>query len=217
VTDGAGWSCLLRWRNAVRDDPRLSSIAKHVALNLSTYMRADGSCFPSVRRQALDTGRDRRTVQKALRELEEHGAMSSDPGGGRRNTTAYYANLCLSDWTEAQNEKSGDTPPLEVETWLDPETAAEMLKTAAVVPETAAVVKGNGGDTPPEVDSEGVQEILHQHRRPASGEVAAVEVGHDKQRELEQEHVAPGDYTRWLNANSDRLLRDVPGRRARGR
>lgn len=68
---------LYQWVAAVRTSA-LPSYARHILLNLATYMdKAGGSCFPSTRRQALDTGLQRATVEKYLKIALQEGFLSA--------------------------------------------------------------------------------------------------------------------------------------------
>lgn len=71
----------LAWMRAVRDSD-LESTMKHVLLTLGTRMDPDGgSCYPSTRTLAADTGLSRRTVEKHLRSAEERGWLRRERAG----------------------------------------------------------------------------------------------------------------------------------------
>ena len=53
----------------------LSHRAKTVYMYLKDRSNADGTCWPSVRRIAADLKLSRRTVQRALSDLEHHGFL----------------------------------------------------------------------------------------------------------------------------------------------
>jgi helix-turn-helix protein len=143
-----GYPIPVQWRRAVRDERgRLSPLAKHVAFNLAEYMNRRGWCNPGVDRLAADTGRDPRTVQRTLAELEQAGYLEIAAGGGRGRTNGYQAVLPV-----ASSENPGGTPPFEEE------TPAPMRETPAAVHKTPAVVQENPGHTPPEVVVEEVKE-----------------------------------------------------------
>ena len=56
-------------------DQELSHRAKTVYIYLKDRSNADGTCWPSVRRIAEDLKLSRRTVQRALADLERHGFL----------------------------------------------------------------------------------------------------------------------------------------------
>ena len=56
-------------------DQELSHRAKTVYMYLKDRSNADGTCWPSVRRIAEDLKLSRRTVQRALADLERHGFL----------------------------------------------------------------------------------------------------------------------------------------------
>ena len=94
--DGGGRGFRLRWTLAVRDDPRLPSATKHLALALATFMDAGGYCHPGVATLAAAMSVDPRTVQRQLRDdapLRELGYLTISRGGGRSNTHGYQATL----------------------------------------------------------------------------------------------------------------------------
>jgi hypothetical protein len=66
-----------------------------VLLALADHAKPDGSdCYPSVGRVAWMLGKDRRTVQRAFRELEELGLLRLiEPGGGKGNPGLYTIDL----------------------------------------------------------------------------------------------------------------------------
>ena len=56
-------------------DQELSHRAKTVYMYLKDRSNAGGTCWPSVRRIAADLKLSRRTVQRALTDLERHGFL----------------------------------------------------------------------------------------------------------------------------------------------
>ena len=68
----AGLNVILSIGNA---DQELSHRAKTVYMYLKDRSNADGTCWPSVRRIAEDLKLSRRTVQRALSDLEHHGFL----------------------------------------------------------------------------------------------------------------------------------------------
>jgi hypothetical protein len=85
----SGYSAVFRWRLALRDASDLPASAKATGFALSLYLDESGYAFPGVRRLASDTGRNRRTVQRALRTLEEANYLRTQKGGGRERTSRY--------------------------------------------------------------------------------------------------------------------------------
>lgn len=80
------------WWRALRSAP-VSPTARHVALALSTYMDRDGGeCFPAMSTLAKDTARSRRTVARAVSELDESGYLRVTSGGGRLPSGSYAPN-----------------------------------------------------------------------------------------------------------------------------
>jgi DNA-binding transcriptional MocR family regulator len=74
----------LTWTLLVRDTqmPRLSKL---LAFTLSTYMNADGQCYPGVTSLTSDLCASRRSVQLALRDLEARGLIKTSPRKGTSN------------------------------------------------------------------------------------------------------------------------------------
>jgi hypothetical protein len=66
---------------------RLSDSVRLVGWSLSTWMRPDGTAWPSVESIARRAGRNVRTVQRALRELQLLGLLSVHQ---RPGSTALY-------------------------------------------------------------------------------------------------------------------------------
>jgi hypothetical protein len=80
------------WWRAIRASD-LSPTARHVALNLSTYMNQEGGgAWPSMATLADDTGRSRAVVKRAIRELRDAGFLTVESGGGRRGDGGYVSN-----------------------------------------------------------------------------------------------------------------------------
>src|SRR5262252_9431742 len=63
----------LKWAREPR--PALGGAATSVLRDLADRADDSGVCWPKVRTIVEDTGLDRRTVQRALRRLEEHGLL----------------------------------------------------------------------------------------------------------------------------------------------
>lgn len=99
-----GLSPLFSWRSAIAsasgpEDHRggdgeavRGSTQRHVALTLSIHMSERGdSCFPGIARIARESSLSDRSVQRALRALEEGGWIAVDRGEGRDGTNLYSA------------------------------------------------------------------------------------------------------------------------------
>ena len=67
-------------------DQELSHRAKTVYMYLKDRSNADGTCWPSIRRIAEDLKLSRRTVQRALSDLEHHGFLERTPYSTTRGT-----------------------------------------------------------------------------------------------------------------------------------
>ena len=80
-------SPLFTWRSAVVAAADLTSAEKLTALVLSLHMNEVGdSCFPSVSTLVTKTSLSRRTVQYALRGLEENEWLVCEPGSGKKSS-----------------------------------------------------------------------------------------------------------------------------------
>jgi Helix-turn-helix domain len=98
----SGRSFLIQWRDALTASA-LSPPARHVGHVLTTHMnRQGGSCFPSTRLLAAETGYAPNTVAAAINELESEGFVRVARGGGRR-PNQYQAVL--------PNVSAGETKP----------------------------------------------------------------------------------------------------------
>jgi Helix-turn-helix domain len=145
----------VEWAVAVRDDPRPSANAKHVGLTLMTYMNPIGWCCPSRSTLAEKMSRDRKTVDRGLRELEEFGYLSITKGGGLKHPNEYQARrLPLAN--------GGTTPP---------NSGDATAETEAPVPEAVAPVPAKGGVVPPE------HGLNMKEHRAAAGSPEEVEPG----------------------------------------
>ena len=86
-----GRSALMEWRTTILAS-ELRWAARLVALVLSTHMDSNGaSCFPSVETIARESGLGRRSVQRALDELEAASLLERKRGGGRGKSSRYRA------------------------------------------------------------------------------------------------------------------------------
>jgi hypothetical protein len=74
----------LQWTLLVRGTP-MPRLSKLLAYTLSTYMNADGECYPAVARLATDLCACRRSVQLALRDLERRGLVETRLREGTSN------------------------------------------------------------------------------------------------------------------------------------
>ena len=95
-------------------DQELSHRAKTVYMYLKDRSNADGTCWPSVRRIAEDLKLSRRTVQRALSDLEHHGFLerTSHQGEGALSschegsvTMAHPEGLTLSEVLRQRKNK----------------------------------------------------------------------------------------------------------------
>lgn len=79
-----GKTFLIKWRDALAASD-LPPSARLVGFVLSIHMDAEGgSCFPSTRLLADETGLARNTVMGAVDELEDNGLLEVERGGGHR-------------------------------------------------------------------------------------------------------------------------------------
>jgi len=62
----------------VMQDPSLSLRAKGVYGLLATFARRDRTCFPSINTLSDYSGTGRRTIERALKELEEKGYVKKE-------------------------------------------------------------------------------------------------------------------------------------------
>lgn len=68
----------------------LSAAAANVLLILAAHTHKDWRCYPAVITIAKETGRNVRTVQRGLRELQRRGLIrQTEAGGGRGRATVY--------------------------------------------------------------------------------------------------------------------------------
>lgn len=133
-------------------DSDLPHRLKSVAVALAWWAADDGSrVFPSVERVAWDLGRDRRFVQRMMRQLEGLGVLirETDARGGRRRTTGYCMNLSALPARDPY-KTAACAPPFSKANGgagaaVSQETAVSVLETAVSVLETAVPVTGNGG------------------------------------------------------------------------
>jgi hypothetical protein len=118
------------WTRAVRDSD-LAPTVKLVGLIWGTYMNGDGRAYPSVTTIAARAGVGRRTVQRALRDLEGAGLLEPvNVAGGRGHAGEYRALKGVTgDALSSGKGVRGDT-----------------LSGAERAPQ--ATVKGVTGDTP---------------------------------------------------------------------
>jgi len=84
------------WRDALGDDPTLTSTGKLVGYALSTWMNGRGVCYPSRATIASRCSLSDRAVDKALTQLETRGYVEierSKGGNPRTGTNVYTATL----------------------------------------------------------------------------------------------------------------------------
>ena len=94
-------------------DDKLGPSAKLVFTYLCRCANRTGDCFPSVRVIGEGCGISKRTVQRALRELELAGAVAVEErylrcAGGRRRTTNVYRLNCVPALSGRKNAPEGD-------------------------------------------------------------------------------------------------------------
>jgi DNA-binding transcriptional MocR family regulator len=83
---------IVLWRRAVLAAHELRQAEKLVAFALAEHMNGEGrECWPSVARLAAMTAQDRRTVQRALRDLERNRWIQRAEGRGRGHSSRYAA------------------------------------------------------------------------------------------------------------------------------
>jgi DNA-binding transcriptional regulator YhcF (GntR family) len=84
------------WRDAVRDTPArdLDATAKHVAMTLSTWMNGRGRSYPGRRSIADGCSVSVKSVDRALKRLEDAGWVEVErTTGGKGRTNTYTATL----------------------------------------------------------------------------------------------------------------------------
>ena len=131
------------WRQALRADADVPAVPKSVGQALSYYVNPEGECWPGVDTIARDTGRHRRTVQRALRTLEVLGYVRTRKGGGRKHTSRYLIGF--------PNRNGDSATPL----------TADEAETAAESPKNVAESSVKGGGVPPELDRELERELVN--------------------------------------------------------
>ena len=68
----------MSWFESIYADERLSHRARAVYMYLRDRSDADGKCWPGIKRIASDLHLSRRTVQRALADLEQAGYIRRD-------------------------------------------------------------------------------------------------------------------------------------------
>ena len=99
------------WMNMVYAS-EMSSKAKLVAACLNSYMWQDKRAFPSLDRLAFETSMDRRSVQRALTELQGEGWLVKKPRRGESGASAPSA--WILSWpggTRPANSSEQSTEP----------------------------------------------------------------------------------------------------------
>lgn len=109
-----------RWRRAIIYDDALASSTKLVALVLHDFWGADGSCAPWGRRPESGAGPsaatlsklcgvNRRTIYRALAELEKRGWVSVTFRSRGRDTNRYIATLPAEKKTKRRRARKAVT------------------------------------------------------------------------------------------------------------
>ena len=95
ITDAAttaGWGMFSRVPQGAAADIRLTDAQVRVLVALCQYVDRYGAAFPAVETLALMSAQARRTVQRALRRLEQLGYVATLRGGvnGKKGTPSRY-------------------------------------------------------------------------------------------------------------------------------
>lgn len=122
--------------------PGLDPSSKLVLLSLADHANDDGESWPSLERLSERTGRDRRTVQRAVAALEARGLVEREPAKGVRSTRYRLLVQGRHDTTPT----GGTTPPLADE----PEVAPRRLRGGTTPPGGRHHATSRDGTTPPE-------------------------------------------------------------------
>jgi hypothetical protein len=131
---------LFRWRDAIVNST-LTPTQRFVALVLSLHMDREGdSCWPSLSTLAAETGLSRRTVIRALNDLDPDFLMRKRGGPGR-GPTRYTAVL--------PSDTPVTTRRAKVVTQATPGSDTHGTRGRPLGRQTAASLNG---DTPPEFD-----------------------------------------------------------------
>jgi hypothetical protein len=133
------------WRDAIRDSG-LDPTSRHVAHALSTWMDAQGFCYPGREKIAAGTGFSVRTVERAVQRLEAGGWLRVERGTGHRSNR-YHALLSIvasesrhNEWPAATTEsRSGDADDHSGDTGV----ARKRLKRESGAPTAAAPLSGS--------------------------------------------------------------------------
>jgi hypothetical protein len=116
--------------NAVFEHPEgLTHGERVVLLNLAHHADDTGLAWPSVETIAAECGMGRRTVQRALRRLEDVGWIKTDLGGDGPRQSSHY-------WVQRPAVRAAQGPPL---------TGAEQVTSKSGVGDAKGVVGGRKG------------------------------------------------------------------------
>jgi hypothetical protein len=118
-------SPLFTWRLAIASkDSDLPPTVRLAAHTLALHMNTDGgSCFPSIATLAAESGLSERSVQKAIRHLEDAGwlrvRLGGSPRGGRRRANTYQATFSNSylEKEAGEAQEDGNHRPLNELPW----------------------------------------------------------------------------------------------------
>lgn len=118
-----------------------------VLLALADFANDEGRCFPSVETLAEKSRMSERSVQRAVRAMEEAGFLSIEPGGGRHSANQYVIDV---DALRAISATKTDPvqPPTEPEnTPSDPELRGDNLTPLNPSGVTSTTFRGDTGVT----------------------------------------------------------------------
>lgn len=144
MDDGSNLSPLFTWRSALCESD-LPPTTRHVLLTLSLHMNErGGSCFPSSRILAAETGLTRRTVESHLRKAVALGWIEKAPQSRRSDGTFTPAQYRAMRPGERASHGPGETDALPGET--------DDIDQGKEIPHRTSVQRGRqkqGVNTPP--------------------------------------------------------------------
>jgi hypothetical protein len=127
----------LKWTLALRDSDQPST-AKHVGLNLSLRMDADGYCYPGRALQSRETSLDTRTIDRAIVRLETGGWLKVKHSTGK-HVNEYWATLpnsgTESPLTAAQSHGNGGRNDTQTAAQSRPNSSVNSSLNSSVCPE----------------------------------------------------------------------------------
>lgn len=142
---------VVHWRRTVLASD-LPPAAKVVAMVLHEHMTwnkdaadAGGSCFPGLDTIATEAGFARRTVTRALDELEAAELVARLVGGGRGKPTNYVAALPKKQGRHVPDSSDGNP------SGAPPETGTTTQETGTSAQETGTTTHENRDDTSPDL------------------------------------------------------------------